>query len=99
MKNFILVLSVLFFLGTISYSQENVIRKENSKMMECCAMKKGKMVCIKDGKEVPMAHEMQMNGMTVMPDGRCKMKDGKMMKLKEGQCCDKKGQIHSDCMN
>lgn len=93
---------VYFFVATglfanIAAAQQTNQKKASGNMMECCVMKNGKMVCMKDGKQIPMSHEMTMNDMTVMPDGTCKMKNGKTMKLKEGQCCDKKGKIHSDC--
>lgn len=94
MKNVVLLIALCFFTGTMLNAQQ----AKSSKKMECCVMKKGKMVCIKNGKEMPMKEEMKMNGMTVMPDGTCKMNNGTTMKLKEGQCCDKTGKIHSDCM-
>lgn len=94
MKNTVLVFAALFLFSTLSIAQE---KKKDTHKMECCAMKHGKMVCMKDGKEVPMDKEMKMNGMIVMPDGSCKMSNGKVVKLKEGQCCDKDGKIHNDC--
>ena len=99
MKKILSVFAALCFLFSTSFAQQTAPQKESNKKMDCCVMKHGKMVCMKDGKEVPMDHEMTMNGMIVMPDGTCKMKNGKSMKLKEGQCCDSKGKVHSDCKN
>jgi len=73
------------------------VEKQKQMVSECCLMQKGKMVHYKDGKQTPIVKEMDINGMKVMPDGTCKMKNGKTMKLKEGECCDEKGVIHNDC--
>jgi len=97
MKKTLCSFLAIALLSAYSFAQQATPKKESAKTMECCAMKNGKMVCMKNGKATPMDHEMTMNGMTVMPDGTCKMKNGKTMKLKNGQCCDKDGKIHSDC--
>ena len=63
-------------------------------MKNCCMMKAGKMMCIMDGKEMAMDKEMTMkNVMKCMPDGTCIRKDGKKIKMKDGQCCDMSGKM------
>ncbi len=55
------------------------------KMKDCVHMKDGKMMMMKDGKEMAMDKEMTMkNGSKVMTDGTMMMKDGKKMSLKDG---------------
>lgn len=57
-------------------------------------MKEGKMVCITEGKEIPIETEITMkNGMKCMPDGTCIGKDGTKIMLKEGYCCDINGKV------
>ena len=52
---------------------------------DCVHMKDGKMMMMKDGKEMAMDKEMTMkDGSKVMTDGTHVMKDGKKMKLKDG---------------
>lgn len=70
---------------------------QKEKITECCIMKNGKMYHYNNGKETAITKEMDMNGMKIYPDGTCKMKDGKSMKLKDGECCDTKGMVHKDC--
>ena len=66
-------------------------------MKDCCMMKDSKMMCVKDGKTMPMKKEMTMkNGTKCMTNGECVMKDGTKMKMKEGECMDMSGMM-SDC--
>ena len=54
-------------------------------MKDCVHMKDGKMMMMKDGKEMAMEKEMTMkDGSKVLTDGTHVMKDGKKMKLKDG---------------
>jgi hypothetical protein len=103
MKKLALTIAVLFLFSSGMVAQvakpAPVAKKtEKAKQVtDCCMMKNGKMYHYKDGKEMPIVKEMTFHGMKVMPDGTCKMKDGKIMKLKEGECCDAKGVLQKDC--
>lgn len=72
-------------------------KKDTSGITECCRMKGGKMYHYDHGKETAITKEMDWKGMKIMPDGTCKMNNGKTVKMKEGQCCDSKGKLHDDC--
>ena len=66
-------------------------------MKNCCMMKGGKMMCMKDGKEMAMSADMTMkNGTKVMANGACMMKDGKKMMMKDGDCIDMDGNVHME---
>lgn len=55
------------------------------KMKDCVHMTDGKMMMMKDGKEVSMTKDMTMtDGSKVTTDGTHVMKDGTKMKLKDG---------------
>jgi hypothetical protein len=70
-------------------SEEGKCDKKN-----CCMMKDGKMIYMKDGKEMPLEKEMVMkNGTKCMPDGTCIDKNGKKISMKNGQCCDANGKM------
>lgn len=107
MKKLLLASVALFFLTAGVMAQESTTKKpqpavqkmekQTQMITECCMMKNGKMMHYYDGKETAIAKEMDMAGMKIMSDGTCKMKDGKTMKLKEGECCDTKGVVHKDC--
>lgn len=105
MKKIVFVLMSLFAVSTVTVAQETKKKEpatqktEHQKhtMSECCMMKGGKMYHYKDGKETPVVKETDFHGMKVMPDGTCQMKNGKSMKLKEGECCDMNGHIQKDC--
>ena len=48
---------------------------------------------------MPMGKDMIMkNGTTCMTNGECKMKDGKKMMMKEGDCMDMGGKMCTDKM-
>ena len=105
-KLFVFICASILSVG-IASAQENNAKAVPSKptakkeamsskcdMKNCCMMKAGKMMCIMDGKEMAMEKEMTMkNGMKCMPDGTCMGKDGKKMKMKDGQCCDMSGNM------
>lgn len=85
-----LLMMVLCFTATNSLAQA----KKEPIMKDCCMMKNGKMMCMKDGKTMPMDKDMTMeNGTVCMTNGECVMKDGKKMKMKEGECMDMSGKI------
>jgi hypothetical protein len=55
------------------------------KSKDCVHMKDGKMMMMKEGKEMPMDKDMTMtDGSKVTTDGSHVMKDGTKMKLKDG---------------
>lgn len=63
-------------------------------MKDCCMMKGGKMMVMKDGKTMPMEKDMTMkNGTKCMTTGECTMKDGKKMMMKEGDCMEMSGKM------
>lgn len=106
MKKILLAIVASLLLVTVSLAQEKQQKApEKTKMeqhkkpvvSECCMMKGGKMIHYKNGKETEITKEMEMNGIKVMPDGTCKMKNGKTVKLMEGECCDRHGKVHKDC--
>ena len=77
----------------------NSFAQTNSKAVE---MKDGKMMVVADGKTMPMTKEMTMeNGTRCMTNGEYIMKDGKKMKMKEGEMMDMNGMMmnHGDMMN
>ncbi len=69
-------------------------KMDSTKMKDCCMMKGGKMMCMKDGRSMPMEKDMTMiNGTKCMTNGNCVMKDGKTVKMKEGECMDMNGKM------
>lgn len=72
----------------------NANAQTKNSMKDCCMMKDGKMVMVKEGKTMPMEKNMKMaNGTTCMVNGDCVMKDGAKMKMKEGDCMDISGKM------
>jgi hypothetical protein len=70
------------------------------KMHDCVMMKDGKMMAMINGKTMPMTKAKTMtNGTIIEADGTCKMKGGKTMKLKEGQCVMMNGEMPKMPMN
>lgn len=89
-KMFTAILFIAVSLTTVNVNAQ----AKTSKMKDCCMMKDGKMMCMKDGKIIPMDKDMKMkNGTTCMVNGECVMKDGKKMKMKEGDCMDMDGKM------
>lgn len=69
-------------------------KMDSTTMKDCCMMKDGKMMVIKDGKTMPMEKNMTMkNGTKCMTNGECKMKDGTKMMMKNGDCMDMSGKM------
>ena len=54
---------------------------------DCCMMKDGKMIIMKDGKKMPMTADMTMGDGTVCTtNGTCVKKDGTKMIMENDQC-------------
>jgi hypothetical protein len=71
-----------------------VFAQSSTKMKSCYVMEKGKVMSMKNGKEMAMSKNMMLsNGATIMTDGTVKMKDGTTTMLKEGQYVDMNGKI------
>ena len=89
-----LLIMVVCFAASNSYAQT---KAKPAMMKDCCMMKDSKMMCVKNGKTMPMEKDMTMkNGTTCMVNGECVMKDGTKMKMKEGDCMDMSGKM-ADC--
>jgi hypothetical protein len=87
-------LLVMFVMAAICFMANAQNMMDSSMMKDCCRMKNGKMMCMKNGKMVPMTTAMTMkNGTKCMANGECIMKDGKKMKMKEGDCMDMNGKM------
>ena len=103
MKKLFLPLLAFFLTTSTLFSQEKPMKAKMSHKMaksgisECCIMKGGKVYHYHNGKEVLISKDREWEGMKISPDGTCKMKDGKVINLTEGQCCDEAGMIHNDC--
>jgi len=90
------MLVMVFSLATVtSYGQT---KPKAAPAKDCCMMKGGKMMCMKEGKMVPMTKNMTMkDGSQCMVDGKCVMKDGKKCKMMEGDRMDMNGNM--SCSN
>ena len=67
---------------------------QEKKMKDGVMMKDGKMWVTQEGKTTAMDKEMTLkNGTKVMPDGSYVTKDGKKMKLANGESIDKEGKV------
>ena len=63
-------------------------------MKDCCMMKNGKMMVMKDGNTMPMDKDMTMkNGTKCTTTGECVMKNGRTINMKEGECMDMNGKL------
>ena len=91
-----MLMVVMCFTATNTFAQT---KTDHSKMKDCCMMKDGKMMCMMDGKTMPMEKDMTMkNGTMCMKNGECIMKDGTKMQMKEGQCMDMNGKMDNCSM-
>ena len=112
MKNSIACTTILIFFAVISFNQNETyaqkivqkkqeikqIKEQPRQMIAECIIKRGnKLYHFKNGKEQLVRKEIDFYEIKVMPDGSCKMKNGKIVKLNDGDCCDQKGEIHKDC--
>ena len=86
---------MLFIAVALTTSYANAQTKTKKAMMkDCCMMKDGKMMVMKNGKTMPMEKDMIMkNGTTCMVSGECVMKDGSKMMMKDGDCIDMNGKM------
>ncbi len=90
--SFLLVMT----LGLTSIDVKAQTKSETKKVMmkDCCMMKGGKMMHVKNGKVTAMHKAMTMkNGTKCMTNGECVMKNGTKMKMKEGECMDMNGRM------
>ncbi len=88
-----MLLLVVCFTSAHTFAQTKE-KTDAAMMKDCCMMKDGKMMQMKDGKMTPMDKDMTMkNGTKCMKNGECIMKDGKRMKMKEGDCMDMNGRM------
>ena len=73
----------------------NQYQKKDSASNDCTVrMENGKMMMVVDGKTVVMDKQMTTkNGAIVMMDGTVKRKDGKTVKMKNGECMDMSDKI------
>ncbi len=97
-KTIVAMLMLVMGLTTTSSFAQNHSKKHKEKncctMADCCVMKDGKMMMMKDGKMTPMDKDMTMkNGAKCTTNGECIMKDGKKMMMKDGQCMDMEGKM------
>ena len=100
MASFLAVFLMIISFNVNAQHHKHSSKMNHSKMMkDCCMMKDGKMMVMKNGKTMPMEKDMVMkNGTTCMTNGECKMKNGKMMMMKEGECMDMSGKMCTDKM-
>ena len=86
---------MLFIAAALTTSNTSAQNKTKEAIMkDCCMMKEGKMIHVKDGKAMPMDKDMVMkNGTTCMVNGECVMKDGTKMMMKDGDCMDMNGKM------
>jgi len=88
------MLMLLCFTANNSFAQN---KTKSAMMKDCCMMKDGKMMVMKNGKTMPMKKDMTMeNGTMVVTTGECTMTDGKKMMMKEGDCMEMSGEMCSD---
>ena len=81
----------LCFTTSSTYAQT---RTKKAMMKDCCMMKDGKMMVMKNGKTMPMTKDMTMkNGTVCMVNGECVMKNGEKMMMKDGECMDMNGKM------
>jgi hypothetical protein len=95
-KLLIMFLAIIFTVGAVDAQVTKVgQKKQGNKNMACYVMKDGKMYHCMAGKETLMEKEVTLkNGEKIMPNGTCKMKDGKEMTLKNDECVDLNGKFH-----
>ncbi|MEO6904074.1 MAG: DUF6799 domain-containing protein [Bacteroidia bacterium] len=97
---FALLMLLVCFTASNTFAQnksnmkDGCMMKDGKMMMNGCMMSGGKMMCMKDGKTMPMEHDMtMMNGTMCKTNGDYIMKDGTKMKMKESECMDMNGKM------
>ena len=96
MKKMLLVsMSLIMLTGTVVAQSQQVEQKTNQNAVvknEHLVMKDGKMLHNMDGKEIQMQNDMTLkNGTMIKPDGSYHLKNGKQLRLRNGQCMDMNG--------
>ena len=96
MKKMILVsMSIIMLTGTIvaqSQQEEQKMQQNAVTKNEHLIMKDGKMMHNMDGKEMQMQSDMTLkNGSMIKPDGSYQLKNGKQLRLRDGQCMNMNG--------
>ena len=101
-----MILAFVSIVSTGLFAQEKpdtgMHKKMDHKMMgmkkDCVMMKDGKMIQMKDGKDMALAQDITMSdGSVVMVDGNLKKKDGTTVMLKNGDCVMMDGNVkHKD---
>ena len=85
MKRSLFLFLICFFALSIQAQNKMPAKKRTSK--DCIMMEDGKMMTMMDSKTVAMDKDMTLvNGTTVMTHGTMKMKGGKTMMMKDGDC-------------
>ena len=100
MKKMLLVsMSLIMLTGTLVAQSQQAEQKTQQNAVvkkEHVVMKDGKMVHNMDGKEMQMQNDMQLkNGTTIHPDGTYQLKNGKQLRLRDGQCMDMNGRKYN----
>ena len=86
-----LLMLVMSLIANNSFAQT---KTKAATMKDCCMMKDGKMLVMKNGETMPMEKDMTMkNGTKCMTTGECTMKNGKKMMMKEGDCMEMSGKM------
>ena len=84
-----MLMLVAFFTATSSFAQT---KPDSLMMKDCCMMKDGKMMMMKNGAMTPMEENVSMkNGTQCMTNGECVTKEGKTIRMQEGECMDMDG--------
>ncbi|WP_379841871.1 DUF6799 domain-containing protein [Flavobacterium myungsuense] len=84
-------LTLIFLVLSLSINAQT---KKSTTNTDCCMMKEGKMMIMKNGKTMPMKKTMLMkNGTKCMVNGECIMRDGSKMQMKEGDCMEMSGKM------
>jgi hypothetical protein len=93
-KIFIAALFVLFCLSSATMTAQTKNTVQVASIKDCCMMKDGKMMQLKDGKITKMKKSVTMaDGTKCKCNGTCIKPDGTKIKLVEGNCVDNAGNI------
>ena len=91
---FATLLMIALFLTTGATFGQN--KMDVSVVKDCCLMKNGKMMVLKEGKLSYMKKAVVLeNGTKIKKNGVCKMADGTKVKMKEGNCMDMSGKLEN----
>jgi hypothetical protein len=93
---FTAMLFMALLLGSATMSAQKS-QLDVSVLKDCCMMKDGKMMQLKDGQLTKIKKAVVLeNGTKVKRNGVCVMPDRTRVRMKEGNCIDKAGKI-GDC--